>query len=51
MSKQKHFKLPIPNWTWWQTTKTIVLLILAFRIDISDEILQLIKVLIKIWSG
>jgi hypothetical protein len=51
MSKQKHLKIPIPKWTWWQTTKTIVLIILASRIEIGDEIISFIKALLKLWSG
>tara|TARA_R110000751_G_scaffold184035_1_gene290529 strand:- start:2015 stop:2170 length:156 start_codon:yes stop_codon:yes gene_type:complete len=51
MSKQKHLKIPIPKWTWWQTTKAIALIILVSRIKINEEIISLIKEIIKWWSG
>lgn len=51
MSKQKNLKIPLPNWTWWQTTKAIALIILACRIDLNDELISLLKELIKLWSG
>ncbi len=51
MSKSKHLKIPIPKWTWWQTTKAIAIIILAIRIKISDELIQLLRELIKLWSG
>ncbi len=51
MSKQKHLKIPIPKWTWWQTTKAIAFIILVSRIKFSEELIEFIKELIKFWSG
>lgn len=51
MSKQKYFKVPVPNWSLWQITKSIAVIILAFRVDLSDELIILLKMLIRLWSG
>jgi len=51
MGKRKYLKIPILKWTWWQTTRAIVFVILAFRLKLNNEIIQLLKELIKLWSG
>jgi hypothetical protein len=49
MGKRKYLKIPILKWTWWQTTKAIVFVILAFRLKLNNETIQLLKELIKLW--
>lgn len=53
MSKHKYIKVPIPklNWSSWQITRFVFLVIIAFRLDGKEEIIALLKVLIKLWSG
>ena len=51
MGKRKYLKIPMPKWTWWQTTIAIFFVILAFRLKPNNEIIQLLKEFIKLWSG
>lgn len=46
MSKQKHIKIPLPNWKWWQVTIATVVIIFAFRIDITPAF-ELLKMWLK----
>ena len=46
MSKQKHIKIPLPNWKWWQMTIAIVVIILAFRINAAPAF-ELLKIWLK----
>lgn len=51
MSKRKYLKVPMPKWTWWQTIMAIVSIILAFRINMGDELIDLLKELVRLLSG
>jgi hypothetical protein len=43
MNKQKHIKIPLPNWRWWQIAITIVFVILALRVD-QKQVFDLLKI-------
>lgn len=52
MSRQKHIKVPLPEW--WQTTLAIMIFILAFKIDpatAKEMIKTVIDLLSKHWSS
>jgi len=48
VSKKPHIKIPLPKWTWKQVTITIVVIILACRIDATPA-LELLKAVLKSW--
>ncbi|MHB1197783.1 MAG: hypothetical protein ACYC0A_13190 [Lutibacter sp.] len=51
MSKKIHIEIPLPNWTWWQTTKTIAVFMIVYKLDINQELISLLKEVIKWFSG
>jgi len=51
MSRKNHIEIPLPNWTWWQTTKAIAVFIIVYRLNINQELINLLKEVIKWLSG
>lgn len=46
MKKQKHIKIPLPQWKWWQVVIAIIAIITAFRAD-AAPLLELLKIWLK----
>ncbi len=48
MSKNRHIKIPLPKWKWWQTALAMAIAILASKIE-PMEALNILKELLKTW--
>jgi hypothetical protein len=46
MKKQKHIKIPLPQWKWWQVTTATAVIIIAFRADVTP-LMELLKMWLK----
>ena len=48
MSKNRHIKIPLPKWKWWQTALAMAIAILASKVE-PMEALNILKELLKTW--
>lgn len=51
MGKKNHIEIPLPKWTWWQTTKAIAVFIIVYKLDINQELFSLLIEVIKRFLG
>lgn len=47
-SKQRHIKIPLPKWTWWQSALVIAITIIAYKSDPNNG-LKIVKELLMKW--